>query len=57
MNETIGQMKANIELSIGTANKLGRLKVSDWEIHSLKDSLARLEELIKGIGKEQPETF
>jgi len=48
---TIGKMEANIESSQATVKKIGRLHISDWEIHSLKDSLARIQELLKGIEK------
>ena len=49
---TIGKIEANLNQSRSTVAKLGRLKVNDWEVNQLKNSLARIQELLSDIGNE-----
>jgi|TARA_R110001583_G_scaffold42086_2_gene133748 hypothetical protein len=56
--DTLGKIEANLNKSRTTVNKIGRLKVNDWEVNELKNSLARIQELLGDIesdDKPEPE--
>ena len=56
--DTLGKIEANLNKSRTTVNKIGRLKVNDWEVNELKNSLARIQELLSDIendDKPEPE--
>ena len=52
LSHTIGKIEANLNQSRATVAKLGRLKVNDWEVNQLKNSLARIQELLSDIENE-----
>ena len=56
--DTLGKIEANLNKSRTTVNKIGRLKVNDWEVNELKNSLAKIQELLCDIesdDKPEPE--
>ena len=57
-DQLLAEAETKLFKSITTVNKIGRLKIHDYELNQLKKRLARIQEILEDIGnddKPEPE--